>query len=30
MQPLENGVPLLWDYVRRLIDDAVGKGYLLP
>jgi putative hydrolases of HD superfamily len=30
MQPLENGAPLLWDYVRTLIDDAVAKGYLMP
>jgi len=30
MQPVERGAPLLWDYVRTLIDDAVFKGYLLP
>ncbi|MBS1239189.1 MAG: phosphohydrolase [Deltaproteobacteria bacterium] len=30
MQPVERGAPLLWDYVRTLIDDAVLKGYLLP
>lgn len=30
MQPLEAGAPLLWHYVRALIDDAVVKGYLLP
>jgi hypothetical protein len=27
---VERGAPLLWDYVRTLIDDAVLKGYLLP
>jgi len=30
MQPVERGAPLLWDYVRTLIDDSVQKGYLLP
>jgi putative hydrolase of HD superfamily len=30
MQPVEHGAPLLWGYVRTLIDDAVLKGYLLP
>jgi putative hydrolase of HD superfamily len=30
MQPVRSGAPLLWDYVRRLIDDAVHKGFLLP
>lgn len=30
MQPVEHGAPLLWDYVRTLIDDAVLKGFLLP
>jgi putative hydrolase of HD superfamily len=28
MQPVARGAPLLWDYVRTLIDDAVEKGYL--
>ena len=28
MQPVEEGAPLLWDYVMALIDDAVAKGYL--
>jgi putative hydrolase of HD superfamily len=28
MQPVENGSPFLWKYVRALIDDAVDKGYL--
>jgi hypothetical protein len=30
MQAVERGAPLLWDYVRTLIDDAVHKGFLLP
>lgn len=30
MQPMERGAPLLWDYVRTLIDDAVQKGFLAP
>jgi putative hydrolase of HD superfamily len=30
MQPVERGAPLLWDYVRTLIDDAVQKGFLAP
>jgi putative hydrolase of HD superfamily len=30
MQPVERGAPLLWQLVRTLIDDAVGRGYLLP
>jgi len=30
MQPVERGAPLLWDYVRTLIDDAVQKGFLSP
>lgn len=24
------GAPGLWDYVRRLLDDAVARGWLLP
>jgi putative hydrolase of HD superfamily len=28
MQPVERGAPVLWDYVRTLIDDAVQKGFL--
>jgi putative hydrolase of HD superfamily len=28
MQPVARGAPLLWDYVRTLIEDAVLKGYL--
>jgi putative hydrolase of HD superfamily len=28
MRPVENGAPILWDYVAELIDDAVAKGYL--
>ncbi len=30
MQPVERGAPLLWHYVRTLIEDAVQKGYLAP
>jgi len=30
MQPVGRGAPLLWDYVRTLIGDAVARGYLLP
>jgi putative hydrolase of HD superfamily len=28
MLPVKEGSPSLWDYVARLIDDAVEKGYL--
>jgi len=28
MQPVDEGSHLLWDYVSRLIDAAVEKGYL--
>lgn len=28
MKPVDDGAPLLWDYVNSLIDDAVTKGYL--
>ena len=28
MQPVDDGSPLLWDYISSLIDDAVKKGYL--
>jgi putative hydrolase of HD superfamily len=28
MRPVADGAPLLWEYVRTLIDDAVAKGYL--
>ncbi|MGD8519718.1 MAG: HD domain-containing protein [Desulfobacterales bacterium] len=28
MQPVEDGSPFLWKYVRARIDDAVAKGYL--
>jgi putative hydrolase of HD superfamily len=27
-QPIEDGSPLLWDYVLHLLDDAVKKGML--
>jgi putative hydrolase of HD superfamily len=30
MQAVEHGAPLVWDYLRTLVDDAVHKGYLLP
>jgi putative hydrolase of HD superfamily len=28
MQPVGDGSPFLWNYVKKLIDAAVGKGYL--
>ena len=28
MKPVGDGAPILWDYVKSLIDDAVTKGYL--
>ena len=28
MQPVEDGSPFLWNYVRTLLDDAVKKDYL--
>ena len=28
MKPVDDGSHFLWDYVARLIDDAVEKGYL--
>jgi putative hydrolase of HD superfamily len=28
MQPVEDGSPFLWKYIKALIDDAVLKGYL--
>jgi putative hydrolases of HD superfamily len=28
MQPLDDGAPVLWNYVRTLIEDAVAKGFL--
>ena len=28
MQPVDDGAPVLWNYVRSLIDDAVKKGFL--
>jgi putative hydrolase of HD superfamily len=30
MQAVERGAPLLWNYVRTLMDDAVRRGFLLP
>jgi putative hydrolase of HD superfamily len=29
-RPIEEGSPALWEHVRRVIDDAVQKGYLAP
>ena len=29
-QPIAAGSQQLWEYIRSLIDDAVGKGYLAP
>ena len=28
MQPVEDGSPFLWKYIKALIDDAIVKGYL--
>jgi putative hydrolase of HD superfamily len=28
MQPVDDGSPVLWNYVRFLIDDGVKKGFL--
>jgi putative hydrolase of HD superfamily len=28
MQPVDDGSHFLWDYISRLIDDAVEKGFL--
>ena len=28
MQPVDDGAPVLWNYVSSLIDDAVKKGFL--
>ncbi len=28
MQPVDDGAPVLWNYVSSLIDDAVRKGFL--
>ncbi|MBN2241959.1 MAG: HD domain-containing protein [Acidobacteria bacterium] len=28
MRPVAEGAPLLWDYIRTLVEDAVAKGYL--
>jgi len=30
MQPVDDGASVLWEYVRTLMDDAVGKGFLAP
>ena len=30
MRPIKDGAPLLWEFVIRLIEDSVTKGYLLP
>ncbi len=28
MQPVDDGAPILWNYVNSLIDDGVKKGFL--
>jgi putative hydrolase of HD superfamily len=28
MQPVNDGAPILWDFVSSLIDAAVKKGFL--
>jgi putative hydrolase of HD superfamily len=28
MQPVEDGSPLLWNFVRALLNDAIKKNYL--
>ena len=28
MQPVENGSPFLWKYIKSLIDDSIEKGFL--
>ena len=28
MKPVDDGAPILWDYVSSLIDNAVDKGFL--
>ena len=28
MRPVDDGAPILWDFVSSLIDDGVQKGYL--
>ena len=28
MQPVDDGAPVLWNYIGTLIDDAVRKGFL--
>jgi putative hydrolase of HD superfamily len=28
MQPVENGSPFLWKYIKTLIDDSIEKGFL--
>jgi len=28
MQPVDDGAPILWEYVSSLIDDGVKKGFL--
>jgi putative hydrolase of HD superfamily len=30
MHPVEDGAGELWAYVRTLMEDAVGKGFLAP
>ncbi|MBZ4647136.1 MAG: phosphohydrolase [Clostridia bacterium] len=27
-QPIEEGAPVLWEYVKEIIEDSISKGYL--
>lgn len=29
-EPLKENTPLLWEYVKEVIEDSIGKGYLQP
>ncbi len=28
--PIAEGSPVLWEYAQKLVEDAIGKGYLEP
>lgn len=30
MAPIEHGIPALWPFVLRLLEEAVARGYLAP
>ena len=30
MQPVEDGSTALWEFVQRLLDDAVAQGLIAP